>query len=248
MNKNTHYYSQHGEDYLISELFKNKNDGIFVEVGCVDGRKFSNTLHLAEKGWVGVCVEPHPDYVEKLKKNRKESEIFSCAAGKADNRKVNFYAEKRDFVSSLLSPGERNRFQNKNFKKIGVKQKKLNTILEESMFDRFNLLSVDVEGAELEVFKGFTPERFNFDVIVFEDNPNISNLNKIKMELGENYYYKFRIAQNHFFINNNFKIPNLDLNSEFDLISTEHPVDSDGDTIFTNYTANIEVFNDNDPQ
>ncbi len=29
------FYSQHGEDFLLNEIFKEKENGFFVEVGCI---------------------------------------------------------------------------------------------------------------------------------------------------------------------------------------------------------------------
>ena len=55
------FYSQLGQDkFLIESVFKNKKNGIFVDVGSHDGELLSNTLTLEENfNWSGVCVEPN---------------------------------------------------------------------------------------------------------------------------------------------------------------------------------------------
>ena len=75
------YYSQHGEDFLLDRLLSDKKRGFFVEVGCIDGRRFSNTLIFEERGWRGLCVEAHTGYIELLRQNRPNSIVCHCAAG-----------------------------------------------------------------------------------------------------------------------------------------------------------------------
>ena len=35
--------------------------GFFVEIGCIDGKMLSNTLHFEEKGWNGIPDQYHGD-------------------------------------------------------------------------------------------------------------------------------------------------------------------------------------------
>jgi FkbM family methyltransferase len=51
-------YSQNKEEGVIGSLFG--DTGRFLDVGAFDGKTFSNTLRLYERGWSGVLVEPSP--------------------------------------------------------------------------------------------------------------------------------------------------------------------------------------------
>ena len=54
-------WSQYGQDRYIDKLLKGKRKGFFVEIGCHDGERFSNTLFLEkERGWTGFLVEANP--------------------------------------------------------------------------------------------------------------------------------------------------------------------------------------------
>jgi len=55
------YYSQHGEDFILDLIFDHKKSGFFVEVGCIDGLRFSNTLFFEKLGWKGICIEAHKE-------------------------------------------------------------------------------------------------------------------------------------------------------------------------------------------
>ena len=44
MLQDDHYYSQHGQDRKVDEILKNKQKGIFFDIGGYDGIDGSNTL------------------------------------------------------------------------------------------------------------------------------------------------------------------------------------------------------------
>ena len=69
--KHLHRYSQYGQDqWLWDNFFNNKNTGIFLEVGALDGLHCSNTLFFEEKGWTGLCIEASPITFKRLEYNR----------------------------------------------------------------------------------------------------------------------------------------------------------------------------------
>src|SRR4030042_7031638 len=78
------FYGQYGEDIKVWPLFRNQQSGYFVEVGAMEGIRFSNTYFYELRGWKGICVEPHPDYAKLLKKNRPGSAVIQAAAGTED--------------------------------------------------------------------------------------------------------------------------------------------------------------------
>ena len=102
------YYSQHGEDFLLSRYFTG-HEGFFVEIGCIDGKRFSNTYHFELKGWKGICVEAHQDYIALLRTNRPKSAIIHCAVGEADEDQAVFFANARGSLSSLDPTKEESR-------------------------------------------------------------------------------------------------------------------------------------------
>jgi len=52
-------YSQYDEEKYILECCP--DEGSFLDIGAWDGKTFSNTLALAERGWGGILVEPSPE-------------------------------------------------------------------------------------------------------------------------------------------------------------------------------------------
>ncbi len=72
------FYSQHGEDILLSAVFAGKKDGYFVEIGGHDGRHLSNTLHFELAGWTGALVEAHPVLFAELQEKSTELLLRTC--------------------------------------------------------------------------------------------------------------------------------------------------------------------------
>ena len=172
----SNYYSQHGEDALLDLIFKNQRKGFFVEVGCIDGKRFSNTLTFEERGWKGMCVEAHAGYIEMLKNNRPNSIVCHCAAGEADEDAI-FYANARGSLSSLDKTSEA-RWQRdyaphfSGFEEQQVKKVRLSTLLDTYRISEIDILSLDIEGYEVEAVKGLDLTRHLPKVMVIEsDSP-----------------------------------------------------------------------------
>lgn len=59
-------YSQNDEEKIILDLLKDQPVGRLLDIGAFDGKTFSNSLALFEKGWSGVVVEPNPESLVAL--------------------------------------------------------------------------------------------------------------------------------------------------------------------------------------
>ena len=62
-------YSQNDEERHILEALGQIPDGTFLDIGAFDGKTFSNTLALLERGWRGALIEPSPSVFPSLVKN-----------------------------------------------------------------------------------------------------------------------------------------------------------------------------------
>ena len=66
------YYSQVQEDIFLNEnIFKNKKNGVYIELGALDGVLYSNTKFFEDSlNWKGILIEPHPEKFKLLQQNR----------------------------------------------------------------------------------------------------------------------------------------------------------------------------------
>ncbi|OGB85226.1 hypothetical protein A2994_00015 [candidate division Kazan bacterium RIFCSPLOWO2_01_FULL_48_13] len=168
------FYGQYGEDLKLLPLFAGQSSGYFVEVGALEGIRFSNTYYFERLGWRGVCVEPHPDYIDLLKSNRPGSTVIQAAVGKADLPAVDFYINYRGSLSTLdrgLESYFKSHYQKGfgGFKTIQVPLLTLNAILERDQAPTpIDLISIDTEGTEADVLAGFDIDKYAPRVVVVE--------------------------------------------------------------------------------
>jgi FkbM family methyltransferase len=173
MNPEQPYYSQHGEDALILAAFPDRADGFFVEVGCIDGRRFSNTLALEEQGWRGLCIEAHPDYIDLIRAARPGSTVVHAAAAEEDRPAADFFANHRGALSTL-DPALEERFARDyapwfgGFTRRTVPMRTLTDILDETAAPTVDVLSIDVDGTDERALRGLDLTRHRPRLIVIE--------------------------------------------------------------------------------
>jgi len=165
------FYAQAEEDKALYELFKDKKDGFYVDVGAYSGITFSNTYLFELQGWRGICIEPHEGLFPQLQENRPNSICLKVAVWDRDADDVPFYATPWGSWSIVWEdkkkpPPTRPR----PYVDLQHPQaKKLDTILEENDAPiGFEILSIDVEGTEWHILNGFNIEKYRPRVIVIE--------------------------------------------------------------------------------
>ena len=153
-------YSQNNEEAVILDLMAKagyeKIQGRFMDIGAYDGKTFSNTLHLVELGWSGVCVEPSPTaFTGLLKLHGSNSDIILVnAAVGTGNGWLDFYDSGGDAVSSSDATHV-SRWQ----KNAGVRFTKfmLRSISIDELFTKFGtnfqFINLDVESLNLDIFR-----------------------------------------------------------------------------------------------
>lgn len=160
-------YSQNDEQERIVKYFGGSKNGTFIDIGANDGVTLSNTYALARHyGWTGLLIEASPKAYDKLLANYQEEifkdrevDLVNVAVGHYDSEKpVPFYEGgshlgKGDVgLLSTLKEEELKRWKGQEeFDLITVPMESISTILSRSRFQKFDLLSIDIEGMELEV-------------------------------------------------------------------------------------------------
>jgi FkbM family methyltransferase len=163
------YYSQCQEDEFLNEkIFKNKKNGIYIELGALDGVEYSNTKYFEDShNWTGILIEPHPKRFVSLKKNRPNNFVFnnlvSCHTTPLEFRYFVNSAAAVSGVENTLSKHHFECFFENNdpwFKsleqqKVFIKPISLTEIVNQTDIKHIDLLSLDVEGHEYEVLQSW---------------------------------------------------------------------------------------------
>ncbi len=159
---------------LVEELFKEKlSDKIAIDIGANIG---NHTLVFSSFSKNVYAFEPNPVVFEVLKLNTKNVEnirVYNFGASSEDQTIVAKIPKKNCGAGSVNLDGKvlnSNEFYNFNFN-----LRKLDSLYELSLID-VGLIKIDVEGHELEAFKGMKKLlKKNKPVILFEQNRGILN-------------------------------------------------------------------------
>lgn len=153
---------------ILSELLPLLGSkGVMVDVGAASPDYLSVSAIFRELGWRVIAIEPNPHFCAIYRE--RGYEIYQYAAGDHDENKVDFQivdSHGADYLSGKVSyesfsslkikPEFANLKSNLDTKTVTVDMRKLDTILQEAAIDKIDILSVDVEGWELEVLGGLT--------------------------------------------------------------------------------------------
>ena len=173
-----------GLDRALAEHLDLTQPGFYVELGANDGLRQSNTYFLERAhGWSGVLIEPALNNYLDLIRNRSTENSFFCAACVSFDHPSEFvrmtYANLMSISVSLdmdlpdadqhLKDGTRFLRDDREVVDFGAVARPLSEILREAGSpSRIDLLSLDVEGAELEVLRGVDHDQHRFERIVVE--------------------------------------------------------------------------------
>lgn len=184
-----HYMSHVGQDKWVSNVYKNRNCGFFLDFGGFEGIMHSNTFYLEKfMNWDGIIVEPNPVPYKSICKTR------TCISVNAA-----LWVESRQSVKFLdahgLSSFEKFADKDSNTelrKTITKKYIQVDTINPTELLERFfapefiEYMSLDIEGAEFEVLKCVDLNKFKIGLMSIEHNHE-----KVKKELIRNYLMDF---------------------------------------------------------
>ena len=191
------YYSQFGEDEILNRIFSNKESGFCIEIGANDGKTGSNSLFFEKKGWTTLLVEPNPSLCEIIKKTRSAF-LYECGVADKNGRGTLYVAVGDDGAHGVSMIAERDIAEKKiasfgfNYYPVDVKIMRLDDILVDvNINKKIDFISIDVEGGELEVLKGFDLLRWSPTILIIEDNSNLED-RAVRCLMGKNGYVRFK--------------------------------------------------------
>lgn len=240
MNEIVRYFSQNGEDHIINEFFESKKSGFFIDIGAFDGVHLSNSYCFELMGWGGICIEPQKYYFDICEAKRPGSKCVKaacCSAGGIDSLELK--VDETGLFSGLeVNPDQPNisghyESLSKPVSKIRsetVAARTLDSILHEYLpaGQQIDFLSLDVEGAELDVLHGFDLARYAPRIMVIEANgiDQQEQLDRYLLDFG--YKNARKIGPNLFYVLSETDFNKIDSIEDTCLIEKQvHPLGSD---------------------
>jgi FkbM family methyltransferase len=186
--------AQFGQDLLALEHHNHKRNGTYLEIGVHDGENANNTVMMdQEYGWSGVCIDPFMDNMEN-----RSCQKFYVALGSEPGEAEFRYGENGEHSVFAGLDKFATTDDNKMHKDtVGhFEMKKVPVCTPEDVFAEANLpstidyMSLDVEGAEMDILRSFPFDKYCVKYATIETN-NDKEKEKEMEEFMTQRGYKF---------------------------------------------------------
>ena len=172
---------------VMNTFFPEQPDGVLVEVGAASPDYLSIGKSFRALGWRVISIEPNPVFAARHRILGHDVQEYACGEEDCDDIPF-FIVEAKNLDSkyrggnisyeSFSSLGIRGDFKalydrmadRFTVRQIMVGQRRLDTILDSIRgLEKVDILSIDIEGWELECLRAFSFNRFNPKVLIIED-------------------------------------------------------------------------------
>lgn len=169
---------------IYLERFGEKTDGVFVEVGAFNGFNWSATFALAKLGWGGLLFEPQKDQYNQcraLYADNPRISVENCAILDY-NGKTKLYlggslsttSEERLEIYQDVWWAKSSRLSFDRF--VEVPAYTLDFMLNKHTIPaEFEVLIIDVEGAETKVLQGFAIDKWRPQIMMIETHEELDD-------------------------------------------------------------------------
>ena len=204
------------DKYIRETYFPNYDyKGVIVEVGAATPEFISMSKHFNDNDWRAIMIEPNPTFAKQHRE--LGNEIIECACSYENEDDVNFVLMHAGSDSSNQNVISDHSFSSLSLKdsfvdffndrswvnsikrtNIKVKQRTLDTLIIENNIPKIDILTVDVEGWEIEVMKGLSTIQPTLVVLEHIGDINAKECNKHMEDFG--YVMDKQLEHNYIYI------------------------------------------------
>lgn len=165
------YYSQFGEDIVISRLL-NKRKGFYIDVGAHHPKRYSNTYLLFKKGWRGINIDANPHTITLFNRTRPKDTNICVGVGKPGE--LEYYSFSDPAVNTFMETEAEKWMDKKWITFLGKETLAIrplrDVLLEVTELPHIDVFNIDVEGMDYDVLESFPWERDVPTIIVVESH------------------------------------------------------------------------------
>jgi len=161
-------WAQDGEDLLFAELFP--TSGFYVDIGAHHPDRYSVTKLLYKRGWNGLNVDASPGFKQLFDMRRPRDTNVESLVG---SPRTEVFYEFSESALSTLNAARASQLQQLGWQlrsQRNVEVRELNVLLQENILPetRIDLLSIDVEGEELNLLSTLDWNRWDVQKCLIE--------------------------------------------------------------------------------
>lgn len=183
LKNDTDYYSQGGEDAIVSKIFNFMipvKQGFYLDIGAYHPYRHSNTYLLHKAGWRGINVDPRPGSKVLFDSIRKNDINIEAGIGSAEG-KMTYYIMKEHPTMNTFSREnlERMNMLGEVKETIDVPVFTVHSLLQQyPEVKTIDYMNIDAEGFEMEILQGIDFNSIVPKVISIEQN-NVCSLQDV---------------------------------------------------------------------
>ena len=160
-------YSFGSVDLLINYYFKNKQKGVYLDVGCQHPISNNNTYLLYKKGWSGINIDLDFKSIKLFNLARSSDININATVSSGEFTKDLFFYHDKSPINTIEKKIAD--YQSAKVTEVrSVETKTLNDILTDNLINKVDYLNIDVEGHEIDVLNGFDINKFSPDIVSVE--------------------------------------------------------------------------------
>lgn len=167
--------SEQGEDLVLMRIFKalKMPRPSYLDIGSHDPIRFNNTYKLYTNGSRGVLVEPNPFFCDKSKKARPGDKVLNIGIGITDQQAADYYIIRDRSLLNTFSKQQADRLVKISGpraieKVIKMPLVNINKVIAQHFKKAPDLISIDVEGLDLDIIKSLDFEKYRPAVFCVE--------------------------------------------------------------------------------
>jgi hypothetical protein len=198
-------YSFNAVDLIIDYIFKNKNNGFYLDVGSQHPISNNNTYLLFKRGWSGINIDLDKKNIDLFNTARPNDINLNLAiSSDVAEKKLYFYHDKSPIntLDKVVSD-----FQTATVNEIKrIKTTTLNIALQNlKLNNKIDYMNLDVEGHEMDIFKAFDLSLYKPSIISVEfldlDMKYLEFKNNDLQRIVNSDLYKHLLNNNYHFVN-----------------------------------------------
>jgi len=198
-------YSFNAVDLIIDYIFKNKNNGFYLDVGSQHPISNNNTYLLFKRGWSGINIDLDKKNINLFNTARPNDINLNLAiSSNVAEKKLYFYHDKSPIntLDKVVSD-----FQTATVKEIKrIKTTTLDIALQNLKFNnKIDYMNLDVEGHEMDIFKAFDLSVYKPSIISVEfldlDMKYLEFKNNDLQRIVNSDLYKHLLNNKYHFVN-----------------------------------------------
>jgi hypothetical protein len=156
------------EEYIVRDFFRDRREGVFLDVGAFHAREGSNTYRLErDLGWSGLALDANAAFAPEYRQYRPRSTFVAAFISDVDHGHGTLHLYDGDLGVASHDPSFTSQWGPPT-STLTAPRRTLNSLLAEHQLPRVDFVSMDIELSEPAALAGFDIGRYRPALVCIE--------------------------------------------------------------------------------